>query len=63
MEVFFKGEEIGFDICKYYGLVNIFSMADCHGWAHVVFNFQHGPPPPHTQSYFLLVVARFCKTS
>lgn len=35
MEVFFKGEEIGFDICKY----NIFFMVDCYGWVYVVFNF------------------------
>lgn len=63
MEVFSTGEEIGFDICKYCGLVNIFSMADCHGWAHVDFNFISTRPPPPTHSYFLLVLAKFCKTS
>lgn len=43
----FKGEEMGFDVCKYYGLVYIFSMADCHGRLH----FQHGTP--HTYIYLL----------
>lgn len=39
MEVFFKGEEIGFGICKYCGFVNIFFMVDCYGWVYVDFNF------------------------